>query len=489
MSLSIKLLSASLLAGAFAHGEVELLHGAGTSNPSKLFWQAMSLITERSRLPLLMTYRKVGSSTGQKEFVGDTNGYKALNHFGAGDIPMTASRYASVTSNGREMIHVPFAMGGIGVFHHVPESNLGDNGELDLTPCLLARIFSRDITTWDHPDIVAINPGMTYSGDIKVVHRILGSSSTAGFTEYLAGSCAASWTLGSGSTITWPEGTFEAQASDGMSDFIQDNEGAIGYIDAGHGHSAGLGEVALQNRDGFYLTTRTADIGAAGSIALSASPSVIPASAGADFSAVNLYDLAGETTWPITMISYFYLDRNLTAMDPVSAGLLVYFVNFILSEEGQALAEDNMFVRLPETLINYNAVAMGTLITPTGMPTFSTESSTLPQVGAGQYVISKKRESWMNVITEKNTGAIAGLTAAEPSRAGATRLGQALRDYETRDLAIAGLVFGAIGFLLGVLAVFMALVLCCKSNRQAKPRSVEIPARDLTTPGAKADAV
>lgn len=246
---------ASVIFLSLSQNNVEVLHGAGTTNPSKLFWNAMELITERSRLPLHLTYRAVGSSTGQKEFVGDTNGYAALNHFGAGDIPMTKSRYDSLGANGRTMVHVPFALGGIGVFHSVPTS------KLDLNGCLLARIFSLDITTWSHPDIRALNPTLSFSGPIKVVHRVQGSSSTAGFTEYLAQTCPASWTLGTGSTIAWPEGSFEAQGSGGMAAFISDaaNPGAIGYIDAGHGHSAGLEEVELQNKDGVYLTTKTAD--------------------------------------------------------------------------------------------------------------------------------------------------------------------------------------------------------------------------------------
>merc|ERR1719424_2557364 len=125
---------------------------------------------------------------------------------------MTLDRYTGVTTHGRTMLHIPFAMGGIAVFHSVPASTIGGQ-DLDLTGCLLARIFSRDITRWDHPDIIAINPGFTYTGDIKVVHRVRGSSSTAGFTQYLAQKCPASWTLGSGSTIVWPAGTFEGQGS------------------------------------------------------------------------------------------------------------------------------------------------------------------------------------------------------------------------------------------------------------------------------------
>ena len=322
---------------------------------------------------------------------------------------MTASRYASVVANGRQMVHVPFAMGGIGVFHSVPTSTLG-GAALDLTGCLLAKIFSRQITMWNDPQILALNPSLTYTGEIKVVHRVRGSSSTAGFTEYLAGKCPASWSLGSGSTITWPAGTFEAQGSGGMAGFIAANEGAIGYIDAGHGHAANLGEVALQNADGQYLTMTTADISAAGTLAL-ASGTTIPSDPSVDFSSLNLSGLSGPTTWPITMISYFYLEQDWSSMDPTSAGLLDYFVKFILSAEGQALAVDNMFVGLPQALLDYNTATLSTITKPLGMPTFTTETAanTLPQIGAGEYVISGKRRSYDEVMATENQAAIEAL--------------------------------------------------------------------------------
>ena len=39
---------------------------------SPRFAKAMKLMEERARVPLFLTYRAVGSSTGQKEFVGDS---------------------------------------------------------------------------------------------------------------------------------------------------------------------------------------------------------------------------------------------------------------------------------------------------------------------------------------------------------------------------------------------------------------------------------
>ena len=115
-----------------------MLHGAGTTNPSKLFWELLGLMSARARFPVHATYRAVGSSTGQKEFLGASNGNKALNHFGAGDIPMSADRYNAVVAASRTMVHVPFALGGIGVFHSAPVGG----ASVHLTACVLAKIFS-----------------------------------------------------------------------------------------------------------------------------------------------------------------------------------------------------------------------------------------------------------------------------------------------------------------------------------------------------------
>lgn len=476
--------AASIMSGV----QVEEMHGAGTTNPSKLFWQAMDIIGERSRLPLHLTYRAVGSSTGQKEFVGNDGVFTALNHFGSGDIPMTSSRYAQVQAAGRQMVHVPFAMGAIGVFHSVPASGLG-GAPLDLTGCLLAKIFSRKITDWGHADIKAVNPSMTYTGPIKVVHRVEGSSSTAGFTEYINGKCSESWApLTTGSTIAWPQDTASAQGSGGMAAYIADpeNEGAIGYIDAGHGYSAGLSEIELMNKDGLYLSTREADIGAAGTVALTSAIPVIPSDPTSDFSSVNLYDLEGPTTWPITMISYFYLEKDMSSYDPVTAALVMYFVRFILSEEGQSMAQDNMFVKLPQQILDYNTVTLASITTPSTMPAFITElaSTTQARVGAGQYVISGKRRSFAEVERSNNKVAIAantaGLASSSPSP---TSVGTASSGFDPDTagaLGIAGLILGTLGFVLGLVAIMMAGA----KNREMKPRSVEIKARDIEVPSS-----
>ena len=471
---------------AMEASQVQSLHGAGTTNPSKLFWETLGLMEARSRNPLHATYRAVGSSTGQKEFLGtEENGYVALNHFGAGDIPMTASRYASVVAAGRTMVHIPFAMGGIGVFHSAPVGG----ASVHLTACVLAKIFSAQITMWNDAEIAALNTDLSLPAlAIKVVHRVHGSSSTAGFTEYLKATCPASWTLETGSSIDWPASTFEGQGSDGMSSFISANEGAIGYIDAGHGHEHGLSEIALQNLDGVYLTTLEADIGAAGTVALAAGD-VIPSDPTADFSSVNLYNLAGATTWPITMISYFYVEQDLSAMEPSTAALLYAFISFILSSEGQSLAEDNLFVGLPQAILDYNAATLATLVMPSGYValTFEDAATTQPWDGAASTVLSGKRQSYDSylnsrqeatileleatvasqaakiAVLEAALGVVSPLPAPPPSPSGGVASGESYvsseggGDDDAKKIAIAGLAIAIIALLLAAIAVFNTL--------------------------------
>lgn len=518
------LIAAALVASAAAGMGAEL-HGSGTTNPSRLFWQASSLIEARAKMALRITYRAVGSSVGQREFVGEEPYDKSVNDFGAGDIPMKPDNYDKVVGSGREMLHVPFVMGGIGVFHNVPQSELvdaeGKDRDLNLTACVLAKIFSRQITRWDAQEIKDINPGFSYGGEIKVVHRKKGSSSTAGFTEYLEGSCPEVWNApnecgpdgcGSGSTIPWPEKTATEQGSGRMAKYISDNEGGIGYVDAGHGYEARLNEIALQNKHGIYLTTRQADIGAAATYAINADPPVIPAEATDSFASVNLYDMEGEDTWPITMISYFYLNKNISHMAPLDAALLVYFVEYILSPEGQELAKEHMFVPCPESLLMKNAVTLSTLILPEGYEAFKTElgGQTIEIQGQGEYYISGKRSAYHTVVQDSLEDGLEDLDQevdeldedlddavdiwedgamvpyindkatpppappAAPPSANTEDVDQALL------LGKVGVGLGATGLALGLIALIVAVFK--KPSREAAPRSQEISVRELEKP-------
>lgn len=455
------------------------LHGSGTTNPSKYFWKVMDLFEERAKIPLYMTYRAVGSSTGMAEFIGSDNpagAYTAYNHFGSGDVPMKSSLFPDLATNGRSMVHIPFVMGAIAIFHSVPSADFGTKNEVDLDACTLAKIFSRTIKTWDDPAILAQNPGMKVPAgqNIKVVHRVKGSSSTAGTTEYLNTACPSEWKLGDpGTTVAWTDDTFEGQGSDGISEFIQANEYAIGYIDAGHGHRLGLSEVALQNKNGKYRKSDAVDtdIGAAGAVALA--DGILPADSSADWSAVNLYDLSGDTTWPITMFSYFYVEKDLSGMNADTAALLHAFISYTLSAEGQALLEDFRFSKVSAEVLTYNANTIAGITWPTGMEEFTFELKDETQKGAGAMdrVISGKRRSYADyersLFDDRITASEDKIAALETQNADLLQRIAALEGAGANDgpepVGVAALVVAIFSLILGSGATFLAL----------KPRSAE----------------
>ena len=378
------------------------LHGSGTTNPSKAIWAAIEQLTARANPEVHITYRAVGSGTGQKEFGGwsNTPPNTPYTMFGSGDIPFSKEDFDTMKAAGREPLQVPFVIGAVSFFHSLPGLQSG----LNMTSCLLADIFSTRITKWDHPDVAAINPelaGSAYAGqDIFVVRRELGSSSTSAITEYLHLGCPAKWPANKvGKTITWPSSTNGAQGSDGISNFLNDNPGSIGYVDVGHGHKKNLKEIELKNAHGVYLDSKTADLGAAMEEALK--EGLLPPSLDESVHNVKLLNLRGARTWPIVGVSYLYLQKDLTALGQ-SGALLEAFVEHMLSDEVQGTAEapglisEFGFAPVPSAVMDLNRRALAMMKLAPGVKEWTTEYADNTLVGAGalEYVMSAKRQSY-----------------------------------------------------------------------------------------------
>jgi len=450
---------------------------------------------------MFMTYRAVGSSTGQKEFMGRIGAgpgtFEPLNDFGAGDIPMSEDRYNNVTANGREMVHIPFVMGAIAMFHSVPASDYAPATAIDLTPCLLARIFSGDITTWDHADIKAINPTLNVPAGqtIMVTRRNKGSSSTSGTAEYLNKTCPASWTLEVKSKISnWPAQFNVAEGSGGMSSYITSTPYALGYIDAGHGHNLGLSEIALLNNNNVYLTSKEADISSTVN-ALSTFP--FPADSSSDFSHVNLYDLAGAQSWPITMVTYLYvslslslsflllkginsplphnryLQKDMSSMNADTAAGLRAFVDYILSDEGQTLAETYAFVKIPQNVQDYNAQTLSNITWPSTYTQFKFETSTMIWDGADENVISVKRRSnaeyqRSNIETDITTLQADMVTVKSATTTNAAAVESCGHTDDSKNIAAAAIALSIISLLVSVVAICLGTRQNNKSNGMDK---------------------
>ena len=255
--------------------------------------------------------------------------------------------------------------------------------------------------------------------------------------------------------------------------------------------------MALKNKDGVYLTTKTADIGAAATVALNQG-GLIPTDPSADWSSVNLYNLGGATTWPITMISYFYLEKDLSGMDAQTAALVVAFIKFVLSAEGQEKAEEKLFVKLPTEMQTYNTATLDSLTLPAGYAALSVElgSNTLIEVGAGMNVLSGKRRDYGEWDRDRMESQIEAMQAqieaqqatidqllAEKSHthdenttpASIAQLESQIKSMQKDDDSDDRMVIAAL--VLGVLALVLAIVcfiLIAMSKKTAKPVQREI---------------
>jgi len=391
------------------------LHGSGTTNPQTMFAKTMKYMQHEARVPMLLTYRGVGSGTGMVEFVGDAaSGFKSYNHFGAGDIPMDKAKYDTMATKGEKMVHLPFCMGPIGIFHHVP------GALLTMDACLLAKIFGGNITTWDHADIKALNPGlMVPAGQpIKVGHRVLGSSSTGGLAGYLAKTCPASWTFGACSVCPWPTtaGFTGVDGTTGMQTYIQDNTFSIGYMEAGRGHDFNLHEVSIPNKNGKTRTSLQSIAlgGVAQAGAEAVTSGVFPSDASADWSAVNVYNMPGDPTWPIVLVSYLYVKKDQTATNPKTAAALKAFISRILNNY-VGVVEEFGFTSPPTLVKTQTLTAAATIVYPTGMKSFIEEGATNPIGGMATNVISSKRIAFDDYARDVMTAQILSLQATVSS--------------------------------------------------------------------------
>jgi ABC-type phosphate transport system substrate-binding protein len=178
---------------SLGHGHPDhtlLLHGSGTTNPSRCYWTILETLTEQTPLAIRATYRGIGSTNGMLEFAHQFNSSVTAgiypNFFGSGDIPITQELYdqineSSPNSTTPQFVHIPVVAGTISFFHSVAYTP-----NLNLTACVLSQIYQQQITMWDDIQIQELNPELSSNATglkITVLVRSEGSSSTHAATN------------------------------------------------------------------------------------------------------------------------------------------------------------------------------------------------------------------------------------------------------------------------------------------------------------------
>jgi len=180
-----------------------------------------------------LNYTSSGSGAGVKEFIG------GQTDLGGTDSPLNADKGEVATAKercgGADAWNLPVVFGPIAVTYNVPGVD-----SLVLDGPTAAKIFSGAVTSWDAPEIAALNAGKTLPAQpIVVIFRSDESGTTDNFQKYLTAASDGAWEKGAGKTFNG--GTGEgAKGNEGTSAAIKGTPGSITYNEWSFAKNQGL---------------------------------------------------------------------------------------------------------------------------------------------------------------------------------------------------------------------------------------------------------
>ena len=148
------------------------------------------------------------------------------------------------------ILHIPTVAGAVVIAYNIPGIGPG----VRLTPGVIADIFLGKITRWNDSAITKLNPGTNFPGTpILPVHRSDGSGTTNIFTTYLS-DVSPEWkdSVGANKSVHWPNG-LGGKGNQGVSQYIKQNEGAIGYIELNYAVTNVIPYALVRNSHGKFV--------------------------------------------------------------------------------------------------------------------------------------------------------------------------------------------------------------------------------------------
>jgi len=295
----------------------QTLTAAGATFPAPLYQRWFQDYAAKGHK---VSYQAVGSGAGVRQFTAGTV------DFGASD---SAVKDSKIPASG--LVHIPMTGGAI-----VPAYN-NPGCDAKMTQTQLADVFLGKITNWSAFGCA--------DKQIATVHRSDGSGTTKGFTNSLS-AFSPEWkaTVGTGKAVKWPVGV-GAKGNSGVAAQIKQVDGAIGYLNYGYVSGGKFQQVALENKDGNYVTA-SAETSAAGLSKIVLDDKLRGADA----------NPAGENAYPIVsltwILAYPESPKNAAVKDTL---------RYMLSEEAQSKSDSLGYVPLPEDLRQKALAAVDTL--------------------------------------------------------------------------------------------------------------------------------
>ena len=223
--------------------------------------------------------------------------------------------------------------------------------KLELDADTIAKIFQRQIKSWNDPAIAALNPGTKLpSTAITVAHRSDGSGTTSNFTKYLAAAAPSSWTLGAGDTVNWPADTQAGNGNAGVAQVITSTNGAVGYVDFSDARALNLKFADVKNKAGKFVAPSLEATSAA----------LEKATINPDLS-YNPLNADGDAAYPIATPTWLIVYKNQT--DKAKGAAIKGFLAFVYGK-GQDIAGTVDYAKLSPDLLSKAKAQLDQFILP-----------------------------------------------------------------------------------------------------------------------------
>jgi len=326
------------------------LSGAGGTlvNPVMQVWipgfQVVSNIS--------VNYAAVGSGAGISQITAGTV------DFGESDAPLTTAQYSALPST---LVTIPISASAVVPAYNVLNSTGKAIGNgLKFTGSVLAQIFDGNITMWNDPQLVALNPSAALPNhQILVVHRSDSSGTMFAFTDYLS-KANSYWAtnIGKGTAVNWPTSGPNGQSmavvgekgNAGVSGYILSTQYSIGPVEIAYviQNSAYINYGSVLNAANNYILANVTNI----QIAVAAASKSLPAGS-ANWTNVSIVDSiftnsTATQAYPITTFTYLlaYQQQSNQAKGLAFVDFAWYIVN-----TGQALGKGLGYVPLPANIV------------------------------------------------------------------------------------------------------------------------------------------
>jgi phosphate transport system substrate-binding protein len=292
------------------------------------------------------------------DYVAKGSGYGIENvtkktlDFGCSDAPMNSKEVDAAKGQGGEVIHIPVTMGAVAVIY-----NLEGVKDLKLTGDVLAKIYTRKITSWKDDEIAKLNPGTNLPDKpITPIARNESSGTTNIFTEYLSKRNADfAKEPGTSKTPKWPEGVEKKPENAGIAEAVKNTPNTIGYVELAYAKNNNIPTALIMNKANKPVAPDADSVTAAVDAAMKVKQEKEPYSLHP--LTFSFTDADGDASYPIVGASYAILYKK----QPKDKGpAIVEFLKWVVSD-GQKFAKDLHYAPLPADLTKKAQDMLGTV--------------------------------------------------------------------------------------------------------------------------------